>query len=80
MFVVLFVFLIVSVILIKNYLIEQIGDTIGESYTNTKKPCKKWEGINMKNSPNNICKDCGYPIDCHGPFRGESWRHPFLFN
>jgi hypothetical protein len=49
-----------------------------ETYEN-KEVCKKWEG-KLYNSPKNICKDCGYPIDCHGPFKGESWRHPFLFN
>ena len=49
--------------------------TFKESY-NDKIPCPKWFGdINM--SPSNICKDCGYPIDCHGPYKGDSWRHIF---
>lgn len=39
-------------------------------------PCIKWEGV-VSTSPDNICKDCGYPIDCHGPYIGESWRHIF---
>jgi ribosomal protein L37E len=39
-------------------------------------PCKKWQG-NIYTSPKNICKDCGYPIDCHGPYKGDSWRHIF---
>ena len=39
-------------------------------------PCKKWEG-DLRISPDNICKDCGYPIDCHGPYVGDSWRHIF---
>jgi hypothetical protein len=43
---------------------------------NKKIPCKKWEG-DLRYSPDNICKDCGYPIDCHGPYVGESWRHIF---
>ncbi len=38
--------------------------------------CKKWQG-DIKKSPINICKDCGYPIDCHGPYKGDSWRHIF---
>jgi hypothetical protein len=38
--------------------------------------CIKWEG-DISKSPDNICKDCGYPIDCHGPYMGESWRHIF---
>lgn len=42
----------------------------------TKIPCKKWPG-DIENSPANICKDCGYPEDCHGPYMGESWRHIF---
>jgi hypothetical protein len=41
-----------------------------------KTPCIKWDG-DVSASPNNICKDCGYPIDCHGPYNGESWRHIF---
>ncbi len=46
-----------------------------ESY-NYKIPCNKWDGdVNM--SPSNICKDCGYPVDCHGPYKGDSWRHIF---
>lgn len=39
-------------------------------------PCKKWIG-DLKLSPPNICKDCGYPEDCHGPYVGDSWRHIF---
>jgi hypothetical protein len=38
--------------------------------------CQKWIG-DLQFSPANICKDCGYPIDCHGPRKGESWRHIF---
>ena len=38
--------------------------------------CKKWIG-NLYESPPNICKDCGYPEDCHGPYKGDSWRHIF---
>jgi predicted amidophosphoribosyltransferase len=38
--------------------------------------CNKWLG-DIKKSPKNICKDCGYPIDCHGPYKGDSWRHVF---
>jgi hypothetical protein len=42
-------------------------------------PCIKWIGNieNIENSPDNICKDCGFPVDCHGPYMGESWRHIF---
>lgn len=43
---------------------------------NNKIPCKKWNG-DLRYSPDNICKDCGYPIDCHGPYVGDSWRHIF---
>ena len=39
-------------------------------------PCKKWNE-DLRYSPDNICKDCGYPIDCHGPYVGDSWRHIF---
>lgn len=39
-------------------------------------PCKKWSG-DILVSPSNICKDCGYPEDCHGPYKGDSWRHIF---
>lgn len=46
-----------------------------ESFEN-KIPCLKWEG-DINTSPSNICKDCGYPIDCHGPYKGDSWRHIF---
>ena len=46
-----------------------------ERYDN-KISCKKWEG-EIVNYPWNICKDCGYPRDCHGPYKGESWRHIF---
>ena len=42
----------------------------------TKIPCKKWMG-DLKIAPPNICKDCGYPEDCHGPYIGDSWRHIF---
>ena len=42
----------------------------------SKIPCKKWDG-DLRISPDNICKDCGYPIDCHGPYVGDSWRHIF---
>lgn len=42
----------------------------------TKISCKKWSG-DINKSPLNICKDCGYPEDCHGPFEGDSWRHIF---
>lgn len=38
--------------------------------------CHKWKG-DIVNSPPNICKDCGYPEDCHGPYKGDSWRHIF---
>jgi|688.fasta_scaffold2292402_2 hypothetical protein len=48
-----------------------------ETFTFVNKiPCKKWIGI-LKKSPSNICKDCGYPTDCHGPYKGDSWRHVF---
>ncbi len=41
-----------------------------------KNPCPKWlDDINT--SPSNICKDCGYSRDCHGPYKGDSWRHIF---
>lgn len=43
---------------------------------NNKVPCNKWIG-DLRYSPSNICKDCGYPIDCHGPYVGDSWRHIF---
>lgn len=49
--------------------------TSQESYHN-KIPCPKWFG-DVNTSPPNICKDCGYPIDCHGPYKGDSWRHIF---
>lgn len=39
--------------------------------------CIKWEG-DLNTSPDYICKDCGYPINCHGPYKGESWRHIFV--
>lgn len=38
--------------------------------------CKKWIG-NLDESPLSICKDCGYPEDCHGPYKGDLWRHIF---
>lgn len=41
-------------------------------------PCKKWIG-DLNISPSNICKDCGYPEDCHGPYKGDSWRHIFRY-
>lgn len=47
-----------------------------ETFENNKIPCKKWPG-NINESPSNICKDCGYPEDCHGPYKGDSWRHIF---
>jgi rRNA maturation endonuclease Nob1 len=43
---------------------------------NHKIQCYKWKG-DIESSPANICKDCGYPIDCHGPYKGDSWRHIF---
>lgn len=48
---------------------------IRKKYT-FKVKCKKWSG-DVKKSPPNICKDCGYPINCHGPYKGDSWRHIF---
>jgi hypothetical protein len=63
MLILLLLFFIIFIILSR----EQFSDKI---------PCKKWEGV-LKNSPSNICKDCGYPIDCHGPYKGDSWRHIF---
>ena len=47
-----------------------------DTFTN-KIPCQKWFG-DIDKSPSNICKDCGYPKDCHGPYVGESWRHIFI--
>lgn len=41
-----------------------------------KVPCLKWIG-DLSKSPANICKDCGYPRECHGPYKGELWRHIF---
>lgn len=46
-----------------------------ESY-NDRIPCHKWDG-DINTSLSNICKDCGYPVDCHGPYKGDSWRHIF---
>lgn len=48
-------------------------------YTGNKVKCIKWKG-DLKDSPDYICKDCGYPINCHGPYKGESWRHIFVGN
>lgn len=42
-----------------------------------KEPCPKWSGP-LENSPSFICKDCGYPIYCHGPYKGDNWRHIFV--
>jgi len=39
--------------------------------------CIKWAG-DLSKSPDYICKDCGFPIYCHGPYKGESWRHIFI--
>ena len=47
-----------------------------EKFEDNKIPCKKWNG-DLRYSPDNICKDCGYPADCHGPYVGDSWRHIF---
>lgn len=51
------------------------------NYTNydfiNKEPCPKWNGP-LENSPSFICKDCGYPIYCHGPYKGDNWRHIFV--
>jgi hypothetical protein len=47
-----------------------------ETFSNDRIPCVKWQG-NLETSPSNICKDCGYPEDCHGPYKGDSWRHIF---
>lgn len=35
-------------------------------------PCIKGESGKL------LCQDCQYPIDCHGPNKGESWRHIFI--
>lgn len=50
-----------------------------EKYDNSivKQPCPKWNGP-LDLAPNFICKDCGYPIYCHGPYRGDHWRHIFV--
>jgi hypothetical protein len=47
-----------------------------KTFKNDKIACKKWQG-DLVTSPSNICKDCGYPRDCHGPYVGDSWRHIF---
>lgn len=62
--------LVILVILVFIYL-----STSSESYVD-RIPCHKWLG-DINTSPPNICKDCGYPIDCHGPYKGDSWRHIF---
>ena len=28
--------------------------------------------------PNGYCKDCGYPKNCHGEYKGDSWRHIYI--
>jgi hypothetical protein len=62
------------------FLITLIGVSVYlatiEQFEIEKNPCKKWHG-DINKSPSNICKDCGYPVDCHGPYKGESWRHIF---
>jgi hypothetical protein len=34
-------------------------------------PCIKGESGKL------LCQDCQYPIDCHGPNKGQKWRHIF---
>lgn len=63
-----FTLLIILFIFIFIYFFTNIKETFIQ--------CKKWIG-DLQHSPSNICKDCGYPIDCHGPYKGESWRHIF---
>jgi hypothetical protein len=65
MLILILLFFFITFIIISR---EQMSDKI---------PCIKWEG-EIKTSPSNICKDCGYPIDCHGPYMGELWRHIFI--
>ena len=57
------------------FILSIIFITNKESFTD-RIPCNKWEG-DIESSPVNICKDCGYPEDCHGPYKGDSWRHIF---
>lgn len=60
-------------ILILIWIVKNSNETF---HNNDKIQCHKWKG-DILNSPPNICKDCGYPEDCHGPYVGDSWRHIF---
>jgi hypothetical protein len=63
----LIIVLILTITILYIFSIENFTDKI---------PCIKWSG-NIQTSPTYICKDCGYPEDCHGPYKGDSWRHIF---
>ena len=63
------------IFLVILFILSVIFTTNQESFTN-RIPCNKWKG-DINTSPPNICKDCGYPEDCHGPYKGDSWRHIF---
>jgi len=65
--------------MIKIFIIGLLIYFLIEFNKNYKIKCQKWIG-DLKQSPPNICKDCGYPSDCHGPYKGESWRHIFQEN